>query len=85
MVKFFKLSYILEDAHKIFGKRISILKEDRDSIGVLRILWRLKLNIKENMGDYVFLASREGRWAACIGMVYKENLTPGSVLPLSFK
>ena len=38
MVKFFKLSYILEDAHKIFGKRTSILKGDRDSIGVLRIL-----------------------------------------------
>lgn len=85
MVKFFKLSYILEDAHKIFGKRTSILKGDRDSIGVLRILWRLRLNIKQNMGDCIFLGSMEGRWAACIRMVYKENLTPGSVLPLSFK
>lgn len=37
------------------------------------------------MGDDIFLGSREGRWAACIGMVYKENSTPGSVLPLSFK
>lgn len=38
MVKFFQLSYILEDVHKIFGKRTGILKEDRDSIGVLRML-----------------------------------------------
>ena len=37
------------------------------------------------MGDCIFLGSMEGRWTACIGMVYKENLTPGSVLPLSFK
>lgn len=47
----------------------------------------MKVEIKknQNMGDYIFLGSREGRWAACIGMVYKEGLTPGSVLPVSFK
>lgn len=59
MVKFFQLSYILEDVHKIFGKRTSILKEDRDSYRSFKNAMKVEIKQKQNMGDYIFLGSRK--------------------------